>query len=98
MEYVSQHHEATRIAQMAVRVFGCQMDFAHPENTAKEGIDALRRFWSSLGMPTSFAELGAKEEDIPTLVKNLHLDQRKIGAFLPMTEESCAAIYHLACR
>ena len=98
MEYVSQHHDVSRFAQMAVRVFGCQMDFAHPENTAKEGIDALRRFWSSLGMPTSFAELGAKEEDIPTLVKNLHLGQRKIGAYLPMTEESCAAIYRLACR
>ncbi|MBC8570301.1 iron-containing alcohol dehydrogenase [Zongyangia hominis] len=98
MEYVSQHHDLSRFAQLAVRVLGCQMDFAHPENTVKAGIAALRRFWHSIGMPTSFAELGAKEEDIPAMVENMRIGQRSIGHFLPMTKESCAAIYHLACR
>jgi len=57
-------HDVMRFAQIAVRVWGCQMDFANPENTAKAGIEALRNFLTSIGMPKNFAELGAKEEDI----------------------------------
>ena len=98
MEYVSQHHEATRIAQMAVRVFGCQMDFAHPENTAKEGIDAPAPVLELPGYAHQLCGTGRQGGGHPPLVKNLHLGQRKIGAYLPMTEESCAAIYRLACR
>ena len=64
-------HDVMRFAQAAVRVWGCQMDFAHPEATAREGIEKLRAFFTSIGMPKNFAELGAKEEDIPELVKVL---------------------------
>ena len=64
-------HDVNRFAQAAVRVWGCQMDFAHPEVTAREGIRRLQQFLSSIGMPRNFADLGAKEEDIPVLVKSL---------------------------
>lgn len=40
------------------------MDFVHPENTAKAGITALKQFLKSIGMPSNFSELVAKEEDI----------------------------------
>ena len=43
MEY-NMHHNIMRFAQAAVRVWGCQMDFNHPETTARSGIDAFRRF------------------------------------------------------
>ena len=62
------NHDVTRFAQVAVRVWGCKMDFYHPEVTAKAGIEALRSFLISLGMPKNFAEIGAKEDDIPQLV------------------------------
>ncbi|MEI3218807.1 MAG: iron-containing alcohol dehydrogenase [Lachnoclostridium sp.] len=42
-------------------------DFNNPERTAKEGIEALRSFLISIGMPKNFEELGAKEEDIEKL-------------------------------
>ena len=61
------NHDVMRFAQIAVRVWGCQMDFAHPERTAKAGIEALRSFLISIGMPKNFEELGAKEEDIEKL-------------------------------
>ncbi|MCQ2614091.1 MAG: iron-containing alcohol dehydrogenase, partial [Treponemataceae bacterium] len=60
-------HDVMRFAQIAVRVWGCQMDFANPENTAKAGIEALRNFLISIGMPKNFEELGAKEADIEKL-------------------------------
>ena len=95
--YVMQH-DVMRFAQVAVRVWGCQMDFAHPEVTAKAGIEALRAFLTSIGMPRNFAELGAKEEDIPKLVDVLcYGDGRKgtISGFVTLNEEDCANIYRL---
>ena len=41
MEYVLPH-DPVRLAQFAVRVFGCEMNFADPEATAREGIERLR--------------------------------------------------------
>ena len=61
------YHDVMRFAKAAVRIWGCQMDFESPETTAKAGIEALRRFLVSIGMPKNFAELGAKEDDIEYL-------------------------------
>ncbi|MDD6401125.1 MAG: iron-containing alcohol dehydrogenase [Lachnospiraceae bacterium] len=58
------NHDVNRFAQIACRVWDCKMDFYHPEKTAKEGIECLRNFLKSIGMPVTFEELGAKEEDI----------------------------------
>ena len=91
-------HNVMRFAQAAVRVWGCQMDFAHPEVTAKEGIERFRSFLTSLGMPRNFAELGAKEEDIPLLVKNLcYGDGREgtISGFVTLNEDDCTEIYRM---
>jgi len=67
MEYVMDH-DVMRFAKFAVNVFGCEMDYAHPELTAKAGIARLREFFHAIGMPINFAEIGAKEEDIPAMV------------------------------
>ena len=92
------NHDITRFAQVAVRVWGCKMDFYHPEVTAKAGIEALRSFLISLGMPKNFAEIGAKEEDIPQLVDVLcNGNGRKgtLNGFVTLNEEDCTAIYKL---
>ena len=91
-------HDVMRFAQVAVRVWGCQMDFENPENTAKEGIEALRNFFIKIGMPRNFAELGAKEEDIPKLVDVLcNGDGRdgSISGFVTLDEKDCTEIYRL---
>ena len=91
-------HNVMRFAQVAVRVWGCQMDFAHPEVTAKAGIEAFRNFLISIGMPKNFEELGAKEEDIPKLVDVLcNGDGRNgtISGFITLNEEECAKIYKM---
>ena len=95
--YVMQH-DVMRFAQAAVRVWGCQMDFAHPETTARQGIEKLRSFFRSIGMPGNFAELGAKEEDIPALVKALCWGdgrQGSISGFVTLDEHDCEQIYRL---
>ena len=50
-------------------------------------------------MPINFAELGAKEEDIPTLVKKFGLkDGQTTGGFVKLTSEDIAEIYKLAVK
>ena len=95
MEFVMPHNPM-RFAQMASRVFGCAMNFENPEATAKEGIRCVRRFLHELGMPINFAELGAKEEDIPVLVEKLGLGNGRSWGFVRLSSEDAAAIYRIA--
>lgn len=91
-------HDVNRFAKVATRVWGCQMDFDHPEVTALEGINAFQSFLVSLGMPKNFAELGAKEEDIPKLVDVLcNGDGRRgsISGFVTLSKEDCTKIYQM---
>ena len=93
MEYVVDHN-VMRFAQMATRVFGCEMNFENPKATALEGIKAFRRFLHSIGMPINFAELGAKEEDISKLVEKL--DPGDGWGFVPLKAKDVTAIYNIA--
>ena len=91
-------HDVMRFAKLATRVWGCQMDFDNPEATALEGIAALENFLKSIGMPLSFAELGAKEEDIPALVKALCYGDGRTGSisgFVTLDENDCTKIYQM---
>lgn len=97
MEFVMPH-QPMRFAQMATRVFGCAMDFEHPEATAMAGIRAFRRFLHELGLPINFAELGAKEEDIPLLVEKLGLGSGRSGGFVRLSSEDASTIYHIAAK
>ncbi len=92
-------HDVNRFAKIAVRVWGCQMDFDCPERTAREGIEALRRFLISIGMPKNFAELGAREEDIEKLAHTCcygteNADGRLHG-FTVLEQKDVEAIYRL---
>lgn len=97
MTYVMPH-DVDRFAQFAVRVWGCEMNFANPEETAKEGIARTKAFFKSVGMPTTFEELGAKEEDIPKLLETLQIDGRTEGKFVKLGRKECEAVYRLACK
>ncbi len=95
MEYVYKH-DVMRFCQMAVRVFGCQMNFENPGATALEGIHRFRSFLHGIGMPINFAELGAKEEDIPVLVEKLGIGDGKLGGFMELDRNDVTAIYRIA--
>ena len=95
MQYVM-HHDVMRFAQVANRVWGIKIDSLNPEKSARDGIEAFKTFLSSIGMPVTLKELGAKEEDIAILVKNLGLGDKKTGGFLPLDNKAVEEIYHLA--
>ena len=94
----NRNHDVMRFAQAAVRVWGCQMDFDHPEKTAEAGIEALRNFLSSIGMPKNFEELGAGEEDIEKMAHSACFgDVRKgtLGGFVELHQKDVENIYRL---
>lgn len=91
-------HNVMRFAQVAVRVWGCQMDFEHPENTAEAGVEALRSFLISIGMPKNFEELGAKEADIEKMAHICcHGDVRTgtIGGFVTLNQQDVENIFRM---
>ncbi|WP_295581966.1 iron-containing alcohol dehydrogenase [uncultured Oscillibacter sp.] len=100
MEFVMEHNPM-RFAQLAVEVFGCEMDFACPANTARAGIARLREFFRSIGMPTTFGEIdGAKEEDIPAMVAHRREKPNGFpyGGFVKIGPEEMEAILRLTVR
>lgn len=95
MKYVM-HNDIMRFAQFAVRVWGCEMDFQNPENTARKGIECYEQFMTSIGMPVRFSQLGAKAEDIPDMVKTIGLGENTMGSFIKLTQDDIRKIYELA--
>ena len=94
-------HDVMRFAQVAVRVWGCQMDFTDPKKTALEGIDKLQEFLISIGMPSTLEGVGGSKEDIPKLVQMLtHVNGNNgtISGFTTLNEEDCTAIYESMLR
>jgi len=86
-----------KLSQFAIRVMSVA-PLVDKQDTAREGIARLRRFFHSLNMPLTFKELGIEVADIPLLVKNLHINKGKtIGAFYPLTAKDTAHIYQQAC-
>lgn len=88
-------HDLMRFAQMAVRVFGCEMDFADPYQTAMEGIKRFRKFLLSIGMPINFEQLGADKKDIKLLAEKMHINGKREG-FIDITTEDVVKILEIA--
>ena len=95
MEFVM-NHDVMRFAQMATRIWGCEMNFENPEETAKQGIRAFRRFLHDIGMPINFAELGAKEEDIPLLVEKHGVGDGQTWGFVRLSAADITEILRIA--
>jgi hypothetical protein len=95
MEYVMEA-DMPRFARFASKVFGvAEGDTAA---MAKEGILRYRKWLKSLDMPLTFAELGAKEEDIPALVAKLGLNGNTLGGLVQLNDEDVANIFRLAAQ
>lgn len=96
MRYCVEHGGEKRFAQMAVRVFGCQMDFDDPKRTAMEGVNAFRAFLKDIGMPLTFAEIGADPTDIPKLEEMNHIGDGVTGGYIGLDRAAHQEIYEIA--
>ena len=98
MKYVYKH-DPQRFVQFAVRVFNIEENFHNPEETILRGINALRAFFSSLGMPSTLSEIGITEKDFEAIAektKKFNLEKGTTGNFIGLTNKDIVEILKLS--
>lgn len=88
------NHNPGKIAQFARRVF--DVSISDDKAAALEGIDRLKKFYRSIGLPVTFAGLGIEMPDLPLLVSKLHEDKGEIiGGYYRLNAAYTMEIYKL---
>lgn len=90
----------SRFVQFAGNVMGIAVDYAHPKETAEQGIQAMEEWYRKIGMPTNIHELigheiSAKEIDI-LVDKCSHGGTITIGSFEVLGADEMREIYTMA--
>ncbi len=100
MRWQLAHHDVARLAQYAVRVWGADMDFAHPERTALVGIERHEAFLRAIGMPLTLKELGIEGMDIPAIAAQVRRNPGAdvTGFFTPLDQRAIEEILRLCDR
>lgn len=87
-----------RFARFAVEVTGCDMDYEHPERTARAGIERLEAYFRAIGMPTTLEELDiaddSKFEEMAE--KCTFFGKRTLTGVMELKKADIVAIYRLA--
>lgn len=94
MTFMAEHRPA-KVAQLARRVFG--ISNTDDREAALEGIAALKKFFSSLGLPLTLRELGINTPDYRLLVDKLHENKGEfVGGYYRLSRKETEEIYRLA--
>jgi hypothetical protein len=91
------HRDVARFAQWAVRVWNVEMDYFHPETTAREGIRRMEAFFHSLGLGTRLADLGIGGDRLDEMAaKGTDGNQRTVGNFIRLDQQAVRQVLQLA--
>lgn len=91
--------DVNRFAKLMVDVLDIPYDYAEPEKTVLEGIEAMEAFFRSIHMPTSLRELGIdpNEEEISELAYKCSFQEtRTIGGIEKLGRKDMEEIYRMA--
>ena len=90
----------SRFVRFAVNVMDVPNDFNDPEGTALKGIEAMERFYHSIGMPVNIHELIGRDitdDEIKEMVRKCSRDGTLTqGSFKVLHPEDMEAIYRMA--
>lgn len=90
-------YDIPKFAQLANRVWDCPMDFDHPERTALAGIEAMKRYFTEIGMPTHMSELGLTPDEYDAIIAlTTKGGTRPVKSYIDLGSEEIRAIYALA--
>lgn len=90
-------HNVDKIVQYAVRVWGVPEE-ENKKKVALEGIQRLKEFFVSLGLPVTFKELGIDNPDISRLVDSLHRNKGEyVGNYVKLSRKDSEEIFKMAC-
>ena len=82
----------------ATRVWDIPMDETNPKAVALQGIEAFETFLIKIGMPLTFAEIGAKDEDIELMTDKLLNGRKTEGNYVKLTKDDVIKIYQSAIK
>jgi alcohol dehydrogenase YqhD (iron-dependent ADH family) len=96
MKFVK-HHDLDRFVQWAVRVWNVELNVFDREAVVAEGIARMEAFFRSLGLGTTLAALGVKDDRIDEMAtKCTNGDARSVGNFVKLDRAAVAKVLHLA--
>lgn len=96
MKYVYKEN-IDKFVQFAVRVWNVDMDFEDPERTALEGIERLKNFYRSIGLPTTLKELGIPSDRLEEMAAKCTVDDtRTTGNFKQLNKQDVLNILKMA--
>ena len=95
MRYVREKNPH-KLVLFATRVWDIPLDEKNPEETALKGIEAFEAFLKRIGMPSGFADIGAREEDIEKMTDKLLNGKKTEGNYVKLTRDDVIAIYRSA--
>lgn len=85
-----------RFVRYFTEVWGMENDPFDPEGMILEGIERQKSFYKSVGIPVHSAELGVRDEDIPTLISTTRRSPNgTCGHFMELDDHDLAEIYQL---
>lgn len=91
------HHDLNRFVQWAVRVWNVELNVFDPEATAREGIRRMEDFFHAIGLGTSLAGLGIKDDRLAEMAqKCTDGDTRTVGNFVKLDQKAVFEILKLA--
>lgn len=95
MKYVYRQ-DPERFVQFAVRVFGVEQNFHHPEQTILEGIRRLEDFFRRIGLPTTLSDANIPADGLEDMAEMATAgDTKRLGSFLPLGQSDVLGIYRL---
>lgn len=96
MRYVYKQ-DINRFAQFAVRVWNIEMDYFDPEKTALAGIEAIKAFFRSIGLPVTLTEIGITPEHYGRIADNCRrTGDNAVGSFVPLQSKDIIEILKIA--
>jgi alcohol dehydrogenase YqhD (iron-dependent ADH family) len=84
-----------KFMQFFERVWGIEPNYKKPEEMISEGIERLKSFYRSLGLPVSFKDAGLPASDLEKMADKC-TQNGSIGNFKKLNKEDVRAIYTLA--
>lgn len=94
LTWMASHH-VEKVAQYAARVWDVPVS-EDLKAMALEGVARLKSFFTSIGMPVNFAQLGVEHPDIELLVEHLHANKgEQVGCYVRLGRKETREIYEL---
>lgn len=95
LTWMASHH-VEKVAQYAARVWDVPVS-EDLKAMALEGVARLKSFFTSIGMPVNFAQLGVEHPDIELLVEHLHANKgEQVGCYVRLGRKETREIYEQA--